>query len=132
MSDPSYELQAAIVSALKASPQVAGGRIYDNVPPDALFPYVSLGPCQVIPDKAECIDGTIVYSQIDLWSRTTSFGELKLLAKDVLRLLDDQPLSVSGFNLVVFEFQDVRYLNDPDGLTRHAAITFHSILTPTA
>lgn len=131
MSDPSYELQAAIVSTLKASPPAAGGRVYDNVPPDVVFPYVSLGPCQVIPDKAECIDGTEVYPQLDVWSRATSFGEIKLVVRDVLRLLDDQPLAVTGFNLVVFQYQEVRYTNDPDGLTRHAAITFHGILTPT-
>lgn len=131
MSDPSLELQAAIVAVLKGnSPPIAGARVYDAAPVGAIFPYVTLGDCQVLPDKAECIDGVEVYPQIDVWSRGVGYGEVKLLAKSILLLLDDIPLSVVGFNTVVFEVQDVRYLRDPDGLTRHAAITFHGILTP--
>jgi hypothetical protein len=131
MSDPSYELQDAIVRALKgSSPQVAGGRVYDAAPTTATFPYITLGDCQVLPDKYDCIDGVIVYPQIDLWSRAIGYGEIKLLAKNVLALLDDQSLTVTGYDLVLFEIQDVRYLRDPDGLTRHAALTFHGILTP--
>src|SRR6266540_3637692 len=124
MSDPSLELQAAIVVALRAAP-IADGRIYDAVPTNAIFPYVSLGDCQVIPDKADCIDGVEVYPQVDVWSRSVGYPETKAITKAVLTALDDQPLTVADFNLVVFEVQDVRYLRDPDGLTRHAAITFH-------
>jgi hypothetical protein len=129
MSDPSLELQAALVAALKAIP-IADGRIYDAVPTSATFPYVSLGDCQVLPDKADCLDGVEVYPQIDVWSRSVGYPEVKTITKAVLAALDDQPISVDGFNVVVFEVQDVRYLRDPDGLSRHAAITFHGILTP--
>lgn len=131
MSDPSLELQAAIVAVLKGnSPPVAGGRVYDAAPVGAIFPYVTLGDCQVLPDKAECIDGVEVYPQIDVWSRDVGYGETKRIAKSILLLLDDAPLAVTGFNTVLFQVQEVRYLRDPDGLTRHAAITFFGILTP--
>jgi Protein of unknown function (DUF3168) len=131
MSDPSLELQAAIVGALKGdSPPVASGRVYDAAPINGTFPYVTLGDCQVLPDKYECIDGVEVYPQIDVWSRAVGYGETKTIAKRILALLDDVPLAVAGFDTVVFELQDLRYLRDPDGLTRHAAITFHGILTP--
>lgn len=133
MSDPSLELQAAIVAALKASgalPAVVGGRVYDAVPTGAAFPYVTLGDIQVLPDKSGCIDGAEVYPQIDVWSRAVGYPETKTIAKAILAKLDDQPLTVAGFNTVVFEVQGVQYLRDPDGLTRHAAITFHGILTP--
>lgn len=131
MSDPSYELQDAIVRALKGdSPPLAGNRIYDAVPTSPTFPYVSLGECQVLPDKSSCIDGAEVYPQIDVWSRSVGFGEVKTITKEILHLLDDVILTLSGFNVVVFEFQGVQYLRDPDGLTRHAAITFHGIITP--
>lgn len=131
MSDPSLELQGAIVAALKgSSPAIADGRIYDAVPTNATFPYVSLGQCQVLPDKSSCIDGTEVYPQIDVWSRSVGYGETKTISKLILAALDDQPMTLSGFNVVVFEVQSVQYLPDPDGLTRHAAITFHGIITP--
>jgi hypothetical protein len=42
----SLDLQKAVVARLKADAGVTalvGQRIYDRVPPDAVFPYVSLG-----------------------------------------------------------------------------------------
>jgi len=54
VSEPSLELQAAIVTALKATgalPSVVGGRVYASAPPNATFPYIILGDCQVLPDK---------------------------------------------------------------------------------
>lgn len=131
MSDPSLELQAAIVAALKGnSPAVADGRVYDAAPLNGTFPYVTLGDCQVLPDKAECIDGVEVYPQIDVWSRSVGYGETKTITKQILKLLDDVPLAVAGFDTVLFQVQEVRYLRDPDGMTRHAAITFFGIFTP--
>lgn len=131
MSDPSLPLQKTIVGAMKGvSPSIAGGRIYDQVPTSPTFPYVSLGSCQVLPDKAECIDGSIVYPIIDVWSRAVGYPELKAIVQQILSVLDDQPLLVDGFQLVVFAYEDVQYLRDPDGQTNHAAITFRGLLNP--
>lgn len=131
MSDPSLELQAALVAALKGvSPHIAGSRIYDAVPANPVFPYVTLGDCQVLPDKADCIDGTEVYPVIDVWSRAVGYPEAKGIVKQILAVLDDQPISISGFSAIVFQFDRVDYLRDPDGLTRHASITFHGLIQP--
>jgi hypothetical protein len=129
MSDPSFEVQGAMVAVLKGG-SVAAGRVYDNVSPAAQFPYVTLGDCQVLPDKYECIDGAEIYPVVDVWSQSVGYAETKTIAKKILALLDDKPLNVAGFNLIVFEVQSINYMRDPDGLTRHAAITFHGILTP--
>lgn len=133
MSDPSIELQGALVAALKAAgalPAVVGGRVYDEAPTNAVFPYLTLGDCQVLPDKAGCIDGVEVYPQIDVWSRAVGYPEVKTIAAAVKAKLDDQPLTVSGFQVVVFEHQSTQYLRDTDGLTRHAAITFRGLIQP--
>jgi len=133
MSDPSLELQQAMVAVLKtpgALPAAVGGRVYDDVPLTAAYPYISLGDIQVLPDKAECIDGTEVFPQVDIWSRGPGYPEAKAIAKAVLLALDDQGIQVEGFNTVVFEVQSINYLRDPDGKTRHAAITFRGLLTP--
>jgi hypothetical protein len=134
MSDPSLEVQAAIVTALKATgalPTVVGQRVYDAAPANATFPYITLGDCQVLPDKADCIDGAEVFLQVDAWSRAVGYPEVKAIAKAVVVKLDEQPLAVSGHNVIVFEHQSTQYLRDPDGLTRHAAITFRSLIQPT-
>lgn len=134
MSDPSLDIQGAVVAVLKsvgALPSVVGGRVYDAVPPGATFPYISLGDGQVLPDKADCIDGAEVILQIDVWSRAVGYPEAKAIAKAVVAKLDDQPLSVPGQDVIVFEHESTRYLRDPDGLTRHAVITFRSLAFPT-
>ena len=133
MSDPSLEVQKAIVGALRSAvPPVAEGRIYDEVPAGAVFPYVTVGDCQVMPDKADCIDGSIVYPQVDVWTRTTGYPETKRLASDVLAALDDRTdtLVVDGYRLVVFEFP-----GDPlfaRSRRHHQArrLTFHGLLQP--
>jgi hypothetical protein len=133
MSDPSLEVQKAIVGALRnAAPPVAGGRIYDQVPDAPVFPYVTVGDCQVLPDKADCIDGSQIFPQVDVWTRSTGYPETKTIASQVLAALDDQTdeLVVDGYLLVVFEFHEVRYVRDPDGITRHGIMTFHGLLQP--
>jgi hypothetical protein len=129
MSDPSLPLQIAIVAALKAA-DVAGDRVYDTVPPGAEFPYVSISGSQVLPDKADCIDGTEVFVQLDAWSRAQGYPEVMGIAGGVVDALDDEPIVVDGFHLVVLELQNLSYLRDPDGLTRHAAISFRALLQP--
>lgn len=131
MSDPSLDLQDALVLALRtpgALPSVVGKRVFDDVPGGPTFPYVSLGDGQVLPDKSDCVDGTEVFPQIDVWSRTVGFVECKQIARAIIAKLDDQALTVAGYRINVFELQDVQYLRDPDGKTRHAAITFRALL----
>lgn len=135
MSDPSYALQAALTAALKSTgtlPDVVGGRVYDEPPAAPVFPYVTLGDCQILPDKAGCIDGVTAYPIIDVWSRSVGYGEAKKIAAAILAKLDDKPdaLTVTGFSVVVFELETYQPLRDPDGLTRRVSITFRSLIQP--
>jgi hypothetical protein len=132
MSDPSLALQVALVKALKddsALTTLIGKRVYDSVPATG-FPYVSLGADQVLPDKAGCIDGSEISVQIDAWSRTNGYAEVKRIGAAVSAALDDRPeaLDVGGYTVVVFELEASHYLIDPDGLTHHAALTFRALL----
>lgn len=128
MSDPSLELQIALVERLKNNAGAAGARVHDVPPPKPAYPYVTLGECQVLPDKADCIDGVEAYPVIHAWSREVGFTEVKGIAKAIVATLDDQPLQVAGYTVVVFEFASVHYIRDPDGETSHAAITFRSLI----
>lgn len=100
------------------------------MPTTPVFPYVTIGDCQVLPAKYDSVDGTEVYPQIDVWSRAVGYPEAKEIVKQVLGALDEVALTITGFRAVVFEFQSVQYLRDPDGLTRHAAIVFRGLLEP--
>lgn len=130
MSDPSLPLQDALIKALRADGVLPAvdKRVFDQVSSSATYPYVSLGDCQVLPDKAGCIDGVEVFPQIDVWSRKVGYAEAKEIGAAIVAALDDQPIEVAGFNVSVFELSSVQYLRDPDGLTRHGAITFRALL----
>jgi len=131
MSDPSLELQAAIVGKLKNDPgvqAVVGQRVYDEVPNNPTFPYISIGDNQVLPDKANCIDGTEIFWQLDGWARDPTFPMTKQISKAVVAALDDQAITVTGYAVVVCEISTVNYLHDPDGITRHVAINFRFLI----
>ena len=131
----SLELQKALVGKLKTDPAVTAlvdGRVYDMPPINPTFPYISLGPDQTIPDRADCSEGSSdVTLQVDAWSRATGFPEVKRIAEAVrASLQDDPPFSLTGFRLVDLTMLDARTLRDPDGLTSHAAMTFLALTEP--
>lgn len=131
MSDPSLELQSAIIGKLKSDSgvqAVVGQRVYDEVPEHPTFPYVSIGDNQVLPDKAECIDGVEIFWQLDGWARDPTFPRCKQISKAVVAALDDQEITVSGYSVIVCEINTVNYLHDPDGITRHVAINFRFLI----
>lgn len=131
MSDPSLELQTALLAMLTGNlGDAVGDKVYDEVPVNAIFPYVTLGDCQVLPDKADCIDGVEVYPIIHVWSNDPGFNETKTITKAILALLDDQDIVVPDFDVVVFWIESIHYLRDPNGLVRHAVLTFRGIITP--
>lgn len=126
-------LQTAIVGELRGNGDVSAlvnGRVYDTVPSTATFPYISLGPEQVLPDRADCIDGKIVHFQIDVWSRSVGFPQAKEIAEAVIASLNDNPLTVTGYRIVDMYLENDNTSRDPDGLTSHIALTFRALLDP--
>lgn len=131
-TDPSLGLQGAIVQRLKDDASVTAivtKRVYDSVPANAVPPYVAIGPSFTAPELSECTDAAETSIQVDVWSRSTGFPEVKRAAAAVIAALHDAdiPLS-SGGTIQSLLLESVRYLRDPDGLTSHAVITFN-ILT---
>jgi len=122
------ELQKLIVDLLKGDDAVAalvGTRVYDRVPAGAAFPYLSLGPHDVVDDDSEGIVGGEHTVQVDGWSRAPGgFVEAKRLGAAAKAALHHPGgVSLTGFGLVDLWVASVRYLRDPDGLTSHAVLT---------
>jgi len=126
---PSLELQGAIVARLKASAPVSaliGDRVFDAVPENAPFPYVSMGPSDELSEDTDCTTGFDITLQIDCWSRAVGFPEVKELSDAVRQaLLGFEPALVSNA-LVYFQHRQTRIFRDPDGLSSHAAMTFEA------
>jgi hypothetical protein len=132
MSDPALALQKAVRDTLAGSAAVTaivGARIYDRVA-NAEFPYVTIGNDQLIDDGNACGDAWECFVTVDAWSRGVGMTEVKSLAAAVRSALATE-LAVTGFSVVAGVHQTTRYLDDPDGLTSHAVVTFRYLIDPT-
>lgn len=124
----SRELQGAIYDALVADAgagALVGDRIYDGVPSNNAFPYVSFGPSQEITDDAECIDGEEHFIQIDVWARDQArMGPCKDICAAVKAALHEVTLNLpSPYALAFIRVTGTRTMLDPDGITAHGIIT---------
>jgi len=127
VADGSLELQGAVVARLKAYPAVAalvGLRVYDHIPDNPAFPYISIGPVTEVDDSADCIIGSEVTFQIDAWSREPGFVQARRIANAVRAALHGQEFNLPTNALASFEFTYRRDFRDPDGLTSHSVIVF--------
>lgn len=136
MTSPSFELQSALITRLRADAAVTsfvGQKVYDLAPadpsagPTVEAPYISMGPSDETSDDAECIDGFEITFQIDVWSRERGYHEARKIA-DAVRASLGADLTLSANALVTMEHRTTRYMRDPDGITSHAAMTFTAIV----
>jgi hypothetical protein len=133
MSDPALTIQGKVVEALKASSSISSliaGRVYDSVPQNSEFPYVTVGQVQVLPDRAQDYDGADVVFTIDGWSRAPGFPEVKRIGMAVHSALVDADLALDDFRLIELIPEQTQYLRDPDGLTSHGVFVFRARTEP--
>jgi hypothetical protein len=134
MSDPSLPIQAAIVAKLKTNgvlPAVVANKVYDRVEPNVKPPYVTVGETLVLPDKAECLDGSESFPVIRCYSNKPGYPEVKQIAAAVIDALDEAyDLAIDGHRIIAIELEDLRYRRDADGLTSIADLTFRVLTEP--
>lgn len=138
MIDPTLELQKAIFETLHDSTavqaligDVSPPRIYDKVSPTAVKPYISLGQPQVLPDKADCIDGAEVSFQVDGWAEGPQSVAIKRLGAAISGALDGVEFVLPNHRTVLCELEQMQYLDDEDGFTKHVAVTLRILTEPT-
>jgi hypothetical protein len=122
----SVALQDLIIETLKADADIAaivGGRVYDQAPENATFPYITLGSTSAIPDDAECVPGVTETVQIDIWHRDQG---RKWRCKETLNLvyaaLHDADLEIDSGALAILRVVLTRVENDPDKITAHGIV----------
>lgn len=131
MIDPSLDLQEVIINTLKADPDVAvlvGQRIYDAVPGDAIFPYISYGTDVAISDDADCSRTYEVTVAIDVWSQAVGKPQMKRIVGAVRRALRGIEVQMADHRLLDLDHEVTRYLRDPDGITSHGAMEFVALV----
>jgi hypothetical protein len=92
--------------------------IYDHVPENAAFPYVTIGETFPTPFRTHSRDGESQLQRIHVWSRYEGFKEATAIAERVKVLLDAATVSTASFSGFAVR-ESGQTLRDPDGITRH-------------
>jgi len=131
---PDLELQGLIVTTLENDATVSAlvdGRIYDRIDngdTDVEFPYVNFANSNEVEDDADCINGSGIFVQIDVWSRAPGFPECKQIASAVRDALHDRDLQLTVNALVQLRCQRIRVFRDGDGLTSHGVVELEALV----
>jgi hypothetical protein len=106
-------LQTALFQKLNAASALAG-RVYDEVPEPAPFPYVSFGSITEFPDDAHDAQGLNSLVTLHIWSIAPGFAEAYDIFAAVDAALDRVPLTVAGFKDVGIKHTQHQAIKDPD------------------
>ncbi len=136
MTSAGWALQRAVFAALKDDAQlvaaIGGERIYDDVPRDAVFPYVTFGQTQVRDWSTGSEDGNEHLFSLHVWSREAGRREVHDLLGHLVAALHDKALALDGFRLVNLrhEFSETR--READGETFRGLVRYRAVTEPTA
>jgi hypothetical protein len=127
-------LRAAIHDALIADAVLTlllgGPKVYDDVPPAAAFPYVTLGEARVADWSTGSEAGEEHQLTLNAWSRQGGHREAHAIAGALLQALDDAPLPLADHRLVNLRFSIADIRREPDGRTYRAAVRFRAVTEP--
>lgn len=131
MSSAGWALQKAVFEALTGDVGVTtllgGAKVFDDVPRDTDFPYVTFGQSVERDWSTGNDEGGEHLVTLHVWSRFNGRREVADISDAVRRVLHDAELAVSGNNLVNLrhEFSDAR--REPDGETYRAFVRFRAV-----
>ena len=134
MASASAALRAAIHDALSAdgalNALLGGPKIYDEVPREAGFPYVTLGEARVSDFSTGTEPGEEHQVTLHAWSRQGGQREAHLISGALLQALDDAPLTLSEHRLVNLRFAVADMRREADGRTYHGFIRLRAVTEP--
>ncbi len=129
----------ALVSAIRAA--AAGdinvqallgdpARVYDDPPPDALFPYVTLGRVESRPAEASAGEAMEHAVTLHAWSRYGGRAEALDVLGALRGALHNAALSVEGRRLVLLFAQFADVFRSGDARTTHGVLRLRAITEP--
>lgn len=131
LTDPTTSLLDAIKARLLNDANITsliGDRLFDRIPNNPTFPYLSIGEVQVLPELAEATDAATAHVTLHSWDRFKGSDAVKSIGKYVIAALHDQDLTLDDGAVQSLLLESARTLPDPDGLTKHGVYQF-AILT---
>jgi len=121
MNDAFEGLQKAIYDALIAA-NIAGGRVYDDIPENPIFPYLLIGESVEQSDDGTGTSGSDSVETIHVWSRQRGFKETKNITGQIYDALHQKKLSVNGRDTAHTFWDGSLTRRDSDGITRQGIV----------
>jgi hypothetical protein len=123
----SNALQTLVFQRLTSfAPLVAlvGVRVYDAPPATAVFPYISFGPMDAVPDDADLVDLESQSLQIDVWSKAVDGQrQCKAICDQVRRAFKGFTGNLTTGAMAGAEVAQFRVIPDPQDGLHHGVIT---------
>lgn len=95
-----------------------------NADDRSYYPFVSFGPDVVTPFETKSCSGGSDLVQINVWSRSGNYTEVKTISERIWELLHRQEYTIVGATLVSSDMEIAEYNMDPDGETRRGLMSF--------
>jgi len=126
MRSPLLKLHEAIYNRLKDNLSYS---VYDDVPENADFPYVSMGAVTSSDWSDKFIPGMQVISTIDLWSQYKGRKEVLEMTGAALQVLTSGDIDLSPeFKAVWKGLDSLEIIIDIDGVTRHGILKYKLLI----
>lgn len=131
MSAASYALRASLITALKASASLitllGGEKIFDETPASTAFPYIHVGSWEVKDWSTDTDFGHEHRVTLIAYARNGGKAEVERISEEVLHILDDMPLTLTGHRLVNIRFTTAEFKREKDGRTVQAVMRMRAV-----
>lgn len=128
-ADSSWPLQEAVHAALTGDAplmaMVTG--VFDHVPAETAFPYITMGENTARHWGAAGLDGVEATLTLHAWSRARGRRQVKEIIAAIHRILHDANLAVTGHALVNLRFEYTETVLESDGITYHGLARFRAV-----
>lgn len=125
-----YAVQAALHAALEADAPLMGTvtGVFDFVPPQTAFPYVTLGEMRVT--DVSTVECTLrqVEPVLHVYSRSKGRREVSDIMEKLHARLHNGALPIAGYTLVSLRFAGSDIVQERDGNTYHGRMRFSAVV----
>ena len=119
-TSPLDALQNAVYSRLTTGGNKISYSVYDEVPPGATFPYVTLGNPASVPFEARNVMGEIVRFTFNCWTRDEG-GKWKAnqMIDAVKQSITADVITITGYKIIKMDFGTSRVFREEDEPTAY-------------
>lgn len=118
------DLYNGIYNKLKSNPIVQnqlGGRVFDCVQKDAVYPYIIVGETNVTNNESSSSMTEDVAVTLHVYSQAVNAHESRKLVQ-FLGLVLNRPIELEGYNFIRSRIDDQQVIMDIDQYTKHGIL----------